>query len=232
MANTKAKPRRRRIVIRVVVFLVLGAIVNVGAAWASALSGYDALYIDPDFPTESIRVPTGIPTRWHAQPRIHAIAYRLCTVTVFRWNRDLSEGDEFNQNLPEGDHPWTSEQLFVARFDFGWPSRSLRVERWLKCFNFVGTMFTSNLDAKPQRGVWTEAVAITRGSCPPLHPLWPGFAMNTIFYAAILWLLWATPFAIRRRCRIKHGRCGPCGYDLTGAAHDKCPECGRPVAGQ
>lgn len=27
--------------------------------------------------------------------------------------------------------------------------------------------------------------------------------------------------------RVREGRCEACGYDLRGAAHDRCPECGR-----
>jgi len=29
----------------------------------------------------------------------------------------------------------------------------------------------------------------------PLRPLWPGFAINTLFYAGVLWMLFAIPFA-------------------------------------
>jgi hypothetical protein len=61
----------------------------------------------------------------------------------------------------------------------------------------------------------------------PYRPLWPGFAINTMFYAAILWLLFAAPFAVRRRRRIKRGLCVACGYDLKGLpTAAQCPECG------
>ena len=63
----------------------------------------------------------------------------------------------------------------------------------------------------------------------PLTPLWPGFAINTVFYAAILWMLFAAPFALRRRRRIKRGLCPTCGYDLRGRSGEStlCPECGK-----
>ena len=38
-----------------------------------------------------------------------------------------------------------------------------------------------------------------------LRLIWPGFAINTIFYAAILWLLVCGPFALRRHIRHKRG---------------------------
>jgi hypothetical protein len=61
----------------------------------------------------------------------------------------------------------------------------------------------------------------------PLRPLWPGFAINTLFYAAILWLLFAAPFALRRRRRIARGLCPACAYPV--GVSPVCTECGRPV---
>ncbi len=61
----------------------------------------------------------------------------------------------------------------------------------------------------------------------PFLPLWPGFAINTLFYAAIAWGLWQVPLAIRRRRRRRNGLCVRCGCDLKGLAHGSpCPECG------
>ncbi|MCZ6736067.1 MAG: hypothetical protein O7C65_09780 [Planctomycetota bacterium] len=60
----------------------------------------------------------------------------------------------------------------------------------------------------------------------PLRPIWPGFAINTLFYAAILWLPIRGPFALRRLIRRERGLCVVCGYDLRHADHDACPECG------
>ena len=64
----------------------------------------------------------------------------------------------------------------------------------------------------------------------PLRPVWPGFAINTVFYAFILWPLFAvggTPFALRRRRRIKRGLCPKCAYPV--GTNDVCTECGAAV---
>jgi hypothetical protein len=61
----------------------------------------------------------------------------------------------------------------------------------------------------------------------PLFPLWPGFALNTIFYAALAWILWQIPLALRRHRRRRAGRCTRCNYDLKGLPPGSpCPECG------
>jgi hypothetical protein len=61
----------------------------------------------------------------------------------------------------------------------------------------------------------------------PLLPIWPGFAINTLFYAAILWLLFAAPFALRRRSRIRRGLCPACAYKI--GESPICTECGTAV---
>ena len=58
----------------------------------------------------------------------------------------------------------------------------------------------------------------------PYRPIWPGFAANTVFYAALFWLPFA-PFALRRMIRRHRGLCLKCGYDLRGST-EGCPECG------
>jgi hypothetical protein len=60
------------------------------------------------------------------------------------------------------------------------------------------------------------------------RPLWPGFAINTIFYAAILWALFTVPGMIKRRRRIKRGVCVRCAYPV-GTSSAVCSECGTPV---
>ncbi len=58
----------------------------------------------------------------------------------------------------------------------------------------------------------------------PLLPIWPGFVVNTLFYAAVLWLLICGPFALRRFIRIRHGLCPACGYPMGESSI--CSECG------
>jgi DNA-directed RNA polymerase subunit RPC12/RpoP len=60
----------------------------------------------------------------------------------------------------------------------------------------------------------------------PLEPIWPGFAINTIFYAALLWVLWVAPGKIRRFVRVRAHRCPACGYRIAEGVGPNCSECG------
>ena len=103
----------------------------------------------------------------------------------------------------------------------GWPARSLW-SHWYKLdpgdtpptYGSGGYI----LELEPWEGFVPRAL--------PVRPIWPGFAINTLFYAAIVWMPFA-PFVLRRHIRRKRGRCLKCGYDLRGAEHEVCPECGQ-----
>ncbi len=64
-----------------------------------------------------------------------------------------------------------------------------------------------------------------------ISPVWPGFALNTLFYAT----LFATPAPLlhwrTRRNRRRAGHCEKCNYNLAGLATGAaCPECGASSA--
>ena len=63
-----------------------------------------------------------------------------------------------------------------------------------------------------------------------VRPLWPGFAVNTILYAAVPWLLIPGPFALRRFIRMKRGLCVKCGYPMGASA--VCSACGEALPGR
>ena len=61
----------------------------------------------------------------------------------------------------------------------------------------------------------------------PFRPLWPGFAVNSLLYAAVLWLLICGPFALRRFIRVRRGLCPACAYPH--GESPVCSECGKTI---
>jgi hypothetical protein len=61
----------------------------------------------------------------------------------------------------------------------------------------------------------------------PLHPVWGGLALNTLFWGTVWFAGVSGVGAAKRRWRRRRKRCVGCGYDLCGTASIRCPECGR-----
>ncbi len=118
-------------------------------------------------------------------------------------------------------HDFPTPIIYDAR---GWPFVAMRCEVVFPIGGAQGQEYiTGGMRISPRAGALREWLSFR---VLPIRPIWPGFAINTGFYAAILWPLICGPFALRRRIRRKRGWCVACGYDLRHADHDGCPECG------
>lgn len=74
----------------------------------------------------------------------------------------------------------------------------------------------------------------TGGSGPrwralPYQPIWSGLIVDTMAFALLWWVAFLAAIYGRRAIRRKRGLCAICGYDLRGAAHERCPECGQVI---
>lgn len=61
----------------------------------------------------------------------------------------------------------------------------------------------------------------------PIAPIWPAFAINAAFWAAMCWLVWRIAGWMTRWQRGLRGMCGWCAYPI--GTSPVCTECGRNV---
>ncbi|MEE8156293.1 MAG: hypothetical protein V3T53_15170 [Phycisphaerales bacterium] len=110
----------------------------------------------------------------------------------------------------------------------GWPAVAMRT----RFDEFAGQLGGQSIRQVTEGILLTPKAAVRRGcmlyraKALPLRPLWPGFAVNTIFYATVLWLLTLGPFIARHAIRHKRRLCPKCAYFLGQAYGRGCPECG------
>jgi hypothetical protein len=247
----------KRCVFKISMLLLVGAIMNVAVAWGFAIwtpivsrpSARQLNLIQRSTLDENHMWQRWAPSTFASRP-ILSSSIDACGLTASNVTADRTDGyvtitTDDNGNL---------ERLFIRAsppryvFDFGllvsagWPMRSLRGARFIAG---DGQLDQHNLAAiveiAPAAGSATLVHAIPveeRIWVPREHRILPtgvipiGFVINSVFYAALLLLLFAIPGALRRRFRIKRGQCAACGYDLRSNAlqSEKCPECGAVAA--
>ena len=213
----------KRRLFKLAVFLLLGAILNVAVAWGCAQFTPGPLIKqelrDPDFSIWRVQMRTG----WPSEP------YHRLSATAFGIRYEVMSGriDFANASAPPG---WLKG--IYKEWRDGWPLQCLARHTWLSFgknipsrYGFAAGKEERGLVVLPESGMF----AGLRDRRLPIEPVWPGFAINTIFYVALLWMLWLSPFVVRRFIRHKRGLCINCGYDLRGAEHEVCPECGVTV---
>ena len=230
----------KRRLTKLVVFLLLGAVVNVAVAWGCALLIDLHLYVgSPSFSGFSLeKIASGhywvvaanercggaILRSFVESPEQHSMAEEV----HWRWAEGaprLRLPSWSRAAIPKFDSAVNRRQGQVVK-GFGWPWLSL----WVSFHEIRPSGTTGTTKVAVER--WT-GLAVSSGAklldppkALPLIPIWPGFAINTIFYAAILWLLTLGPFTARRIIRRRRGHCIKCGYDLRGTYDGGCPECG------
>lgn len=200
----------------IIACLLLGAIVNVAVALGFAIKGR---WMIDGFLSASTPQPAKAAADVAAVPIVMSGDLNL--------NTEIT-GMILRLHLAGPPHAGASSvRLMEFSFECGWPLRSLH-GHWEHI-----------IDAASDQTLGTVLMEFRTGleagkRLPPLRPLWRGFAINTLFYAAIAFALIAGPFMVlrlRRSARSRRGLCITCGYNLRGLRgcgddHAVCPECG------
>ncbi len=219
---------------KIVLFLLLGAIINVAVAWLFALRPWSKVqetarsYVRSTKPRTTVIIATGELYLGQYGGWAWSEAYVLNETPKFVDDAQLSShfpywsafahGDPLvtQSQSPEGSRLWQYDETA-----FGWPAYSLFYQ---SAHGNGPSDRSSTAIALPD----SLRQLLARNNFRfefPRTPIFPGFAINTIFYGAILWLPVAGLGALRRRRRIKRGLCPACAYPL--GESDVCTECGK-----
>ena len=201
----------RRRLTKLVIFLLLGAVLNVAVAWGCTRWPHTFSFGDEFTRDENDAL-------WRAHGPSRWTKFLTGGMQRRSWHRFGRTSWALGSGFLGDPTPYawsgmsgTSSSEYFWVLQAGWPLRCLRSRgRW------------SAMDLwYPRSSIQTAGLRSM-----PLWPIWPGFAVNTLFYAAILWLLPLGSCTARRMIRRKRGLCVACGYDLSHADHEACPECG------
>jgi hypothetical protein len=231
----------KRFAVRLAIFLLLGAILNVLIAWVIVVSIREDVHTRYGY--SGVHDGTWSVTTYEPHTGIHKVVSDHLYLPQSRFANGYMRTSFKPQDLVPSWMPleeWDEQQSFVQVYEAsGWPMKSMR----------GGFTFHYDMDyTKPPPGNITFHPIETRGGLLlpnrdrgfgmgrgdprfrvvlPLMPLWPGFIINTLLYALSLWLLPAVPRAVRHRYRILRTRCPSCGYPA--GEQTICTECGKPL---
>ncbi len=209
----------KRLLIIVVVFLLAGAVVNLAVAWVCSTkpnavdaAGYeflDHIYYPDPYDTEWVewwaaRAPEG----FASEPNLFVLGTAEFGITTLTFG--FSEAEDL-ENIREPEQQ-------VTRLRSGLPMPSMEGAAWG--------------GSSSARTIYDAAIKLPHddASSPSLllRPVWPGFAVNTLLYATVLWSLICGPFVVRRWVRVRRGLCPKCAYPRSESA--VCSECGKALS--
>jgi hypothetical protein len=217
----------------VMLLLTGGAIINVAVAWLP--------FLRAQWPGSQLKVapfihdwPVAVPSHWPNMESALQADFPTWTLTRYTAHRNVPKleprmsPEDVLKEIKKYQGKSSSKAFIIDRYDCGWPIRSLRAEHWLEFLTTGQPPGTYFYEGHPEPSIWRNGIrARTAVQCLPIGPLWTGFAINTIFCAAILWVLVASAGFVRRRIRARRGQCPACAYPI--GSSDVCTECGKPV---
>lgn len=191
----------KRAVFKLLVFLLLGAAVNVAVAWLFVWNDWFGrpLLLGMESAEADANWNRCTPPDWPRVGTTFAFRCKSFGTTI--------EGCSYQKN--------STDEWSYTEWRIGLPLRSMSLR-----------FLSDNAGNDKAEGVWR-----VRGVELPTIPLALGFAFNTLTYAAPIGFAWTVAVAqlrrVRRRRRIAADRCPSCGYPV--GASLLCTECGKQV---
>jgi hypothetical protein len=215
----------RRWLFTLLVLSVLGVVPNVAVAWGCAL------WVDDDFYVGQRSHRPMTDGYWEVFRSEAPGSTTICAIWHFVEQPFPGQsGPEPSTLIPYwcdirySTHGGTGNSFANAR---GWPLVSMSWKGSIaSSLRFAGVHGAISMD-RSYPGELGRAPMSFKAQLP-LVPIWPSFAVNTLFYALVLWLPVCGPFALRRYVRRRRGRCTECGYPA--GTSPTCTECGAVLA--
>lgn len=235
----------RRVLIRIVLLLIIGVVINIAIAWGLAVRPENKPGPIPQINIVRKNIGTFY---WTTQDGFYRSLQffegetRVAEENGYFWGygKTALTTEEFNELLPiwsQLAHGFpTTDVENATRYEetaSGWPLLSMCYQRWQ-----IGQRDWSQMGVLEIPKSWIHDTSkfdsLQRRRELPLIPIWPGFYINTLLYACVAWLVFFAPFTAlrftKRARRRRNGWCLQCGYDLRGATNVTCPECGHAPA--
>lgn len=210
---------RWRWVRRGVVALVVGVVVTYGVAWGCALMPRVT------YSTSIEKWPNAVPSTW---PECEEVVR----------GRGVGIRSEFSMGGVDPPSGRGGPDFISIHLRTGWPfpaasshdlwERSENRSRRVNSDGTVGWSFARGIQVPDSwvRGDYGAPQIMPGRNRLQLAALLPGVVIDTAIYSTCLALTVWGPGVVRRWRRVRRGRCGACGYDVSGLAGGVCPDCG------
>ena len=217
---------KRRLLIAAI-FLLAGAVVNVAVIFGLLTWATNAL----PAAEEELAIaqwPQPVPAEW---PKLDSADRIFILGRTEIWAEGHDNQHDYHQRLSQVGWPLLCIEGEALGYYPIWNDRSTDLVLMTQEPYPVGRPYRST---DPGHGVqppaWLGDLMMVRITDPArimrIRLLPTRFAVNTIFYAALLWL----PFVVRRFSRARRGLCPKCAYPM--AESPVCTECGKPLPGR
>jgi len=219
----------RRRIMRVLVCLVLGGAMTIAVAWGCALfaawSHLGLKNADGGPYYEQYR-----PDGW---PQLDTLWAADSVGVTWRYAYGSETGEH---STIVGQAAGLREGLYSIReTQYGLPWRSMS---WIESSVDGDPLLLSDPGSpahhRPDLGLLARGADVPswlptrfQGKWLPRRPMWPGFMFSTLFYGALVWVIWFIAGSLRQQVRRQRGLCEWCKYPVSDFAI--CPECGEPT---